>query len=1047
MGTLIDDTNGLTNTPILASKNNVAKFQPSLNENEPTTTTTTTTISRESTIDKVNVPEENTSLIISQEDLYSTIDDDGDNDNESNSLTADTEDHNKLNLKSDSYTSYIEHELDLPQFERTIFQHHDIQINVPDSKHSLEATETDMEISEILQLPKSYFAYPTTTTSEFKHTNITTTTTNLPDPEVVAAAATAAKSEEKEENTIPPPSPPQQQQQLIPSSGATEQKVNPVSQALKMNTSIKKLKLTTSNNIDGATPLIINSPTVNEIKLPTNNSWVLQDYEQLFGTKKFHKEIELAKSLRFADTTNSVCSDLKHEKLIYISTRIINPGKILSFYLKHPPPPPPPSSSTTTNTKRDLYIDLIMNNNGCNILLQLIKYIHENETLVESSIDSVHVRILAFYVHQIKVFLNLITEVMKIYQKIKTLGLFVRIHQYENGYVLGAPQEGKVKLPQKLEKLYLANELKLDEFFHLPASIKALGLHNTNLSSLSKFNLCKNLESLHISGETINQTNRLETFPKGFYLLKNIKFEASTIVNFNFEKFIHLTSLSLLNIDFAQSRQLEFPLGLKKLEFIDCSISSHILAFPDSLRVLVITRGKWSTKRNANISRLQKLIVYEVQIKDLTEKINSCFGLFYLEVINCNLNNVETLKLSKNLVYLKFINVSLVGVKFPMFPQSLEVINIERNGILQCELNCNCNCNCNSNSNSKLKTLRIAHNDLTDEFDISSQPVHDVNLEGNNNLTLVLLHDKTKILNVSNTNIQHIIGNGLTKLVLNGCNNNNNNNNNNNKIDWKSFKLSQFVTQLSLQNCQLETFEFESNQEGIGLKHLKVLDLSKNKLHLINLVEYENLEDVELSNNELKKLSNDNFPLNIKSINAEKNQIQKVDLQELYNLIWLQVSENKLNGIEQIQIPNSLNTLILNGNIFNEINDANFKLSENLRHLELNKCKISKFNLTLNEKLMSCSLNGNKLHTKNFHIKFIKSPLPSSSPPPSSSLVEVSTSGLKFLDLGSNFFKTFDFNMIKGIELSEINLANNMFDEIPESIPDNILSAIMFKVD
>ena len=191
-----------------------------------------------------------------------------------------------------------------------------------------------------------------------------------------------------------------------------------------MNTSIKKLKLATSNNIDGATPLIINSPTVNEIKLPTNNSWVLQDYEQLFGTKKFHKEIELAKSLRFADTTNSVCSDLKHEKLIYISTRIINPGKILSFYLKHPPLPPPPSSSTTTtttttNTKRDLYIDLIMNNNGCNILLQLIKYIHENETLVESSIDSVHVRILAFYVHQIKVFLNLITEVMKIYQKLK----------------------------------------------------------------------------------------------------------------------------------------------------------------------------------------------------------------------------------------------------------------------------------------------------------------------------------------------------------------------------------------------------------------------------------------------------------------------------------------------------------------------------------------------------------------------------------------------------------------------------------------------------
>ena len=1004
MGTLIDDSNGLTNPIIMAPKNSVAKYQSSLNDNEATTTTTTTTstntatttttISRESTIDKVSILEENTSSIISQEELHTAIDD-----TKSNPLTADTENHKPIQ-NSNSYTSFIDHDIDLPQFERTVFQHYDIQINVPESKHSLEATETDMEISEILQLPQSYFAYANS--PEVKHIDTLTNENDekdLQDTEVVT---------EKEGNTILPPPPQLQlqlqlQQHLILDSEPTEDKVNPVSQALKMNTSIKKLKLATSNNIDGATPLIINSPTANEIKLPTNNSWVLQDYEQLFGTKEFHKEIELAKSLRFADTQNSVCSDLKNEKIIYISTRIINPGKILSFYLKHPPQLPPPKN------KRDLYIDLIMNNNGCNILLQLIKYIHENETLVENSIDSVHVRILAFYVHQIKVFLNLITELMKIYQKIKTLGLFVRIHQYENGYVLGAPQEERVKLPQKLEKLYLANELKLDEFFHLPVSIKALGLHNTNLSSLSKFNLCKNLESLHISGETINQTNRLETFPKGFYLLKNIKFEASTIVNFNFEKFIHLTSLSLLNIDFAQSRQLEFPLGLKKLEFIDCSLSSHILAFPDSLRVLIITRGKWSTKRNPNISRLQKLIVYGVQVKDLTEKLNSCFGLFHLEVSNCNLNNVEILKLSKNLVYLKLINVSLVGVKFPIFPPSLEVINIDRNGILQCELKLNC----------KLKTLRIAHNNLTDKFDLNTQPVYDVNLEGNNKLTSLLLHDKTKILNVSNTNIQHIVGNGLTKLVLNGCN----------KIDWTTFKLSRFVTQLSLQNCQLETFE----SQGTGL-HLKVLDLSKNILKLINLIEYENLEDVELSKNELESLTSEYFPPNIKSINAEKNQINQVDLQELGNLTWLQVSENKLNGIEQIKIPDSLNTLILNGNIFNDINDSNFKIPDKLRHLELNKCKISKFNLTLNQNLMSCSLNGNKLHTKNFHIKFIEQipPLPS---------------GLKFLDLGSNFFKTFDFNMVKGIELSEINLANNMFDEIPEAIPDNILSAIMFKVD
>lgn len=66
---------------------------------------------------------------------------------------------------------------------------------------------------------------------------------------------------------------------------------------------------------------------------------------------------------------------------------------------------------------------------------------------------------------------------------------------------------------------------------------------------------------------------------------------------------------------------------------------------------------------------------------------------------------------------------------------------------------------------------------------------------------------------------------------------------------------------------------------------------------------------------------------------------------------------------------------------------------------------------------------------KNFQIRFVKVPC-----------------NLKFLDLGSNFFKLFDFGMVNGIELAEINLANNMFDEIPDLIPDNILSAIIFKV-
>ena len=97
MGTLIDDTNGLTTPQFWRQKIMLQSFNPSLNENEPTTTT----ISRESTIDKVNVslvkrifiqPLMMMMMMMMATTIMNQI------------LTADTEDHNKLNLKSDSYT-------------------------------------------------------------------------------------------------------------------------------------------------------------------------------------------------------------------------------------------------------------------------------------------------------------------------------------------------------------------------------------------------------------------------------------------------------------------------------------------------------------------------------------------------------------------------------------------------------------------------------------------------------------------------------------------------------------------------------------------------------------------------------------------------------------------------------------------------------------------------------------------------------------------------------------------------------------------------------
>ncbi|KAL6453950.1 hypothetical protein SBY92_002425 [Candida maltosa Xu316] len=843
-----------------------------------------------------------------------------------------------------------------PLFERTVLQHHNIELKVPESKQSLSAT-TEIEESE-------------------------------PSAEVLVDCVNSKLSQYDISDGL----------KQRKNSSQSEEKVNPVSQALKKNQTFKKFKLNSLDqklgNLDGVVPLIINSPVANEIKMPTTNLWVLQDYENLFGSKSFQREIDLAKSLRFIgekdmsnhDDDGVELPDLSEEKVIYISTRIINPTKILSVYL------------STFPRKRDLYIDLVMNNNGCNILLQLMKYIRENERNVYNLIDAVFVRISASYVHQIKVFLGMFTDMKKFYNKIKTLGLFIGVHQYENGYVLGAPQEDIIKFPPKLEKLYLANGLKLTDFSTLPLSVKNIGLHNSQMVTFSKFNLSKQLNSLHISGEKLQLNGgKLDSFPIGFLALKEIKFDASIVVNFNFEKFVNLTSLGLSNLQVIQTRQLEFPISLKKLEFIDCSISSHISPFP------ILYESRWSIKRNANLSRLQYLKMVDVQVKDLTDKVNACFGLLKLEITNSSFNNIENLKLPTKLSFLKLIDVNINGFRFNGFPSTLESVELENNGISSIV------------AKNKLKTLRVAKSKLKAEIDLSAYPIQDVNLEGSEFLESLTLHKKTVILTASNTSIQKIIGHGLTRLILNGCN----------KIDWNIFKLPPFVTQLSLQHCGMDHFEPQEVNN-----HVRSLDLSKNKLKKINLSKYENLQDIELSHNHLKNLSYENFPPSLKSINAKKNGMEEAKLGELYNLEWLQLSDNKFTGIGKIHLPPNINALMLNNNNFGEIDNVNFHIPKKLRHLELNRCKITKFELTLNSQLMSCCLNGNKLHGKGFHITFNQLP-----------------SSLKFLDLSSNFFKSFDFDMVNGVELAEINLANNMFDEIPDLIPDNILSAIIFKVE
>ncbi|CAK9439707.1 uncharacterized protein LODBEIA_P38070 [Lodderomyces beijingensis] len=770
----------------------------------------------------------------------------------------------------------------------------------------------------------------------------------------------------------------------------TETKENPIAAALHLQPVVKKFKLFNNENLACYSPIVVNTCTLTESKNPAVSYWVSQDYDLFFssGGRKFAREIEVAKSLRFGEEV----PDLTEESVIYISTRIVNPGRVMSQYFNSGP------------KARDLYIDLILNNSGCSILLQMMKFFKEKEALIESNIASVHVRMSATYVNQIRVIFEVLTQSTEFYKKIKSLGLFVGLHQYANGYVFDALTDTPILLPPELEKLLVANGLEICDFAYLPTSLRDMAFHNVKTMNLSKFNLNKDLKYLCIDGEEVKLEGRVESYPKKFRDLEVVKFDNSVAISSTFHRFRNLTSLSLSNLSFARTKELTLPHQLRKLELISCSLSSNMQAFPDSLKALTIMKSKWSPKNNCRLGRLQRLKIADCEVKDLKDKIAACKCLLQLEVSKTEISNI-----SRNFVFpptlkiLMLTDVCLKGLSEQAFPRQLEVLSLVNNDIASVPLL------------PKLETLLISGNPLKKDVDLSGIPIKSVTLQHCSGLETGVLHNQTHALNVAGTLLSQVTGSGLTKLILDGCK----------QIDLKSLAQQCRITQLSLKDCDMSEFGHDCH----FFSDLKILDISHNKLKRVDLSKFENLLDVDLSSNHLTEVESSQLPSCLKSINAKQNEIKEVKIADMPCLEWLQISDNRINDVSQIKVPDKLNTLIANNNFFGTVVTSNFVIPSGLRHLELNKCKIAEFDAVLPSKLMSCCLSGNKLHSQSFKIEFAEKP-----------------ANLKFLDLSSNYFKSFDFGMLQGagIELAELNLASNMIEEVPQ-IPSNILSAILFK--
>jgi Leucine-rich repeat (LRR) protein len=122
-----------------------------------------------------------------------------------------------------------------------------------------------------------------------------------------------------------------------------------------------------------------------------------------------------------------------------------------------------------------------------------------------------------------------------------------------------------------------------------------------------------------------------------------------------------------------------------------------------------------------------------------------------------------------------------------------------------------------------------------------------------------------------------------------------------------------FIEYIDISENQLK----EVPRELYGMKFLKTVDLSFNSIQKIDRFESRYLQDLNLSNNQLKDISSFRKNVEIYSLNLSGNQFTKAPTELPNSLRKLDLSNNKLTSLPMDLTPYAdLEVLILTGNDF-----------------------------------------------------------------------------------------------------------------------------------
>jgi len=167
---------------------------------------------------------------------------------------------------------------------------------------------------------------------------------------------------------------------------------------------------------------------------------------------------------------------------------------------------------------------------------------------------------------------------------------------------------------------------------------------------------------------------------------------------------------------------------------------------------------------------------------------------------------------------------------------------------------------------------------------------------------------------------------GLTKLVLNSCQNPN----------IENLDLLQELEELEISNSKVMQIE------GLPpLKNLKKLDLHRNEITRISGLEnFHNLEELNLERNQINRIGGLGNLKNLVSLKISVNKIEEIEeLESLINLKHLHLWANKISEIKGLENLTNLRILKLGSNPIKEIKGLD--TLKNLEELSLSGTKIT----------------------------------------------------------------------------------------------------------